>query len=122
MTLTERAAYLQGLAEGLKLDETKAEGKLISELLGLVGDMAAELRDLREYVEELDGDLGQVEEDLYDVDDEEYDEVCDLECDCGSFVEISTDNIKDGKIVCPDCGKEYTLEEVCGDCDGCCGC
>ena len=35
MTLLENAVYLKGLAEGLNLDETKAEGKLIAKLLEL---------------------------------------------------------------------------------------
>ena len=33
MTLTEKAAYIKGLAEGLALDETKPETKLIKELI-----------------------------------------------------------------------------------------
>ena len=31
--LTNRAAYLQGLADGLKLDKETTEGKLIDELI-----------------------------------------------------------------------------------------
>ena len=33
MTLTENAAYIKGLAEGLELDATKPEGKLIEKML-----------------------------------------------------------------------------------------
>ena len=71
MNINEKAAYIKGLADGLGLaDETK-EAKVITELLSLVSDMAeqitvltAETQELRDYIEELDEDLGQVEEDL----------------------------------------------------------
>ena len=36
MTLSEKAAYIQGLADGLDLDETTKEGKLIAALIDLV--------------------------------------------------------------------------------------
>ena len=67
MTLKERCAYLSGLAEGMKLDTEKTEGKLLSELLKLCADMAEEIEtldetacELQDYVEELDEDLGDV--------------------------------------------------------------
>ena len=40
MKLNEKCAYLRGLAEGMKLDTEKAEGKLIAGLLDLVSDIA----------------------------------------------------------------------------------
>ena len=33
MTLTEKSAYLKGLADGMKLDTEKNEGKLLSEII-----------------------------------------------------------------------------------------
>ena len=36
MTLTERAAYLKGLADGLKLDETKPESQILKEVISLL--------------------------------------------------------------------------------------
>ena len=80
MALKEKAAYLKGLFEGYEIDASKKEGRIISEMLTLIGDMAdkiaaleADNKELHEYVEELDQDLGAVEEDLY-FDDEEYDD------------------------------------------------
>ncbi len=136
MTIQERVAYIKGMMEGMNFTPDTDEKKLIIAITELLEEMSSEIESIEEdatyineYVEELDEDLGELEEyiydedeDDYDDDDEDYEEVCDLECDCGSFVEISTENIKDGKIVCPDCGKEYALEEICGECDGCCGC
>ena len=72
MKLTEKAAYLKGLAEGLDLDTATKEGKLINALIEAVDAMAAQidemekdLEDLNDYCEELDEDLGDVEELLY---------------------------------------------------------
>ena len=81
MTLNERAAYIKGLADGMELDASTKEGKIINALIELVSDMADEIAELDEridtvhaYCEELDEDLGQVEEDFYVDDDEEDDE------------------------------------------------
>ena len=62
--LTDRAAYLRGLAEGMGLDKEKKEHKLLLEMLGLMDEMAqkvsdldADVGELEEYVEDLDSDL-----------------------------------------------------------------
>ena len=102
MTITEKTAYLKGLMEGLTLDETKPEGKLLKDL---GGDVAT----LNDYVEELDEDLGEVEEYLCDEDEDEDDEFeCDGDCDacdedCDGFYEA----------VCPHCGETVCFDETC---------
>ena len=67
--LTDRAAYLRGLAEGMGLDKEKKEHKLLLEMLGLMDEMAqkvsdldADVGELEEYVEDLDSDLSDMEE------------------------------------------------------------
>ncbi len=112
MTLGEKAAYIQGLADGVELDETTKEGKLIVALLDLVGDMAdaieqldEDLDTLNDYVEELDEDLGSVEELLYDDcdccdDDFECDGNC---CDCDEDCELADDDFFE--VECPACGE-----------------
>ena len=78
MSMMEKAMYLKGLCDGLELDKTTKEGKLIAALLDMVTEMAAEMDDmqaeiceLKDYCEELDEDLGDVEEVLLDLDDED---------------------------------------------------
>ena len=65
--LTDRAAYLRGLAEGMGLDKEKNEHKLLLEMLGLMDEMAQKISDLdadvgelEEYVEDLDSDLSDM--------------------------------------------------------------
>ncbi len=136
MGITEKAAYIKGLFDGYELDKTSKEGKIISEMLTLMADMADEIaalkadnRELYEYVEELDHDLGEVEEELYFVDDyddeDEYDEDDDsdyyeIECpSCGEIV-CFDDTLEDDELICPACGELVTGIEVCdGDCTNC---
>ena len=80
MNLTEKAAYIKGLADGLDYNKETAEGKLIAALIDMVDEMAKELavldetvNELNDYIEEIDEDLGEVEEYLYDEDEDECD-------------------------------------------------
>ena len=140
MSMMEKAMYLKGLCDGLEPDKTTKEGKLIAALLDMVTEMAAEMDDmqaeiceLKDYCEELDEDLGDVEEVLLDLDDEDEDDDFDdlsddddddddLECDgncagcdfdCG-FDDLSDDEDDDDffgeeddeyfEVICPACG------------------
>ena len=106
MTLSEKAAYIQGLAEGLSLDESTKEGKLLAALIDLVGEMAdaigeidEDLDTLNDYIEEIDEDLGDVEEYLYDDD-------CDCDCDCDCCDEdCDIDDEDFFEVECPACGE-----------------
>ena len=126
MTIQEKAAYLKGLAEGVKLDENTAEGKVLTKVLDLLSDLAAEATDLREYVEELDEDLGDVESELWgDEDDEDEGEDDDTafyetQCPkCGETV-CFDDSIDPEEVVCPACGETFSCDIACdGDCDDC---
>ena len=46
MTLSEKSAYLKGLMEGMKLDTETNEGKLISEIISMLQDVAENVSDL----------------------------------------------------------------------------
>lgn len=132
MTITERAAYIKGLAEGLGIDESTKEGKVIKALIDAFDDMAltvsdleAELDELTEQVETIDEDLGSLEEDYYDLDDECDCEECGAEdfedgdiyevcCPtCGDIVCIDSDMLEEGQTTCPNCGEllEFDLED-----------
>ena len=81
MTISEKVAYLKGLAEGLDLDTAKSkEGKLISVMIGIMEELAMSVEDLEENAlnlgEEIDvlsDDLADVEEAVFDEDGEDYD-------------------------------------------------
>ena len=125
MTLSEKAAYIQGLADGVELDETTKEGKLIAALLDIVGEMADAIADLEEttdtlndYIEEIDEDLGALEEFVYDesdcdcdcyCDDDWDDYECDGDCDdCDDICALADEDYFE--VECPSCG-----ETICFD-------
>ena len=141
MTNTEKAAYLKGLAEGLELDESKKETKLIKALIDLVDDLAFSIseledafNDLADQVDEIDEDLAMVEDDVYD--DGECDGDCDScdcedceDCDCfedddcyyevtcptcNETICLNEDMLEDGEIECPNCGEnlEFDLDDI----------
>ena len=128
--LTDRISYLQGLAEGMKLNADKDSHRLILEILnvlGEVGDSFEALADahaeLSDYVESIDEDLADMEADLYDDEDEDLaadaeDEegfegsLIEYECpSCGTMVEIDADDVDfDEGAKCPQCGKDLFPE------------
>lgn len=135
MTVTEKVAYLKGLAEGLALDENKPETKIINAMIGVLDELALSVSDLEdgldlvsEQLDAVDEDLDELEgfvyEDLDDCccddccdDDEEY---YDVECpSCGEVICVDRDILEDGSINCPKCNELLEFEVDC-DCDDCC--
>ena len=112
--LTDRVSYLKGLAEGLKLDTEKNEGKLIEKMLELLSDMAAEMDELRhdhedldEYVESIDSDLSELEDMIYGDEEDEDDSLVEYTCPhCGEEMTFEVDNFDfDEDYLCPNCHK-----------------
>lgn len=133
MTISEKVAYLKGLAEGLGLDTEKSkEGKLISVMIGILEEVGLSLEDLEENAmalgEELDAvsdDLADVEELVYDEDDD--DDCCcgdedffEVECpNCGEDLEIDETVLESGTVQCPSCNEKFAIDlsdDECG-CD-----
>ena len=122
MTISEKVAYLKGLAEGLDLDTTKSkEGKLISVMIGIMEELAMSVEDLEENAlnlgEEIDvlsDDLADVEEVVFDEDEdsEDYDDDWfEVECpSCGADILVDDDALVDGEVECPSCGTRYAME------------
>ena len=69
MEITEKVAYLKGLAEGMELDTEKKEGKLLAAIIDVLDDIALELADMKADQEELYDGLDAVSDDLEDVED-----------------------------------------------------
>ena len=69
MTISEKAAYLKGLMEGLELDTEKAEGKLIAAIIELMGDVTKRVADIEETTIAISDELDEIEEDLDAIED-----------------------------------------------------
>ena len=146
MTISEKVAYLKGLAEGLDLDTAKSkEGKLISVMIGILEEIGMSIEDLEENTvalgEEIDAisdDLSDVEKAVFDEDDDDDDCCCGdeeddfFEVDCpngGDTLRIDESGLEEGVSQCPGCKQKCALDlsdDCCcgdGDEDGCgCGC
>ncbi len=126
MNINEKSAYIKGLAEGLDLDKSKPEGKLIDAMIDLISEMAdiiadidADVDELYDYAEELDEDLGDLESYVYDIDDEcdcdDCDE-CDDDCeycdgDCLECDEIDCPDNEMRSAICPHCNEQIYFDE-----------
>ena len=53
MNLTEKISYIRGLCDGLELDESKPEVKVLNAIVDLLDDMAFEVSDMEELYDEL---------------------------------------------------------------------
>ena len=131
MNLTEKISYIKGLAEGLSLDESKPEVKVINAIVELLDDMAYSVSDMEELyddlsaqVDEIDQDLADVESDIYDDEDDDDCDCCDFEDEdnpfyevtcgaCGQKLNVSEDVLLEGEIECPNCGEllEFEFDE-----------
>ena len=74
MTISEKAAYLKGLMEGLNLDTEKAEGKMIAAVVDLLGDITRRVTDIEETTIAISDELDEIEEDLDAIEDYIMDE------------------------------------------------
>ncbi len=134
--LSERAAYLKGLMDGLEIDDSTKEGKVllalydvISEICETVDTIDADVDDIVEFCDTVDQDLSDVEDAVFGDEDEcECDGDCDCDCDCcddddctyevvcptcGDTIELNDLMLEDGSVECPNCGEllEFDIEE-----------
>ena len=139
MELSKKAAYLQGLVDGLGVDESTKEGKIIKAMSALLAEMAEalegvdedlsraydQINDLSDELEDLEADLYEDEdEDEDDEDDEDDEEDADdandddiasepfyeVACpNCGETVYVSEDDLDAGEANCAHCGVTFEV-------------
>ena len=90
MTISEKAAYLKGLMDGLKLDTDKPEGQMIASIVELLGDVTTTLANVQETTIAISDELDEIEEDLdaiedYILSEDEDDDFDDYEDDFDDF-------------------------------------
>ena len=137
MELNKKAAYLQGLVDGLGIDDTTKEGKIIKAMSALLGEMAEviesvdedlsraydQINDLSEELEDLEADLYEDDEDDEEPEEEEEDTEEDDNDDdiasepfyevacpnCGETVYVSEDDLDAGEANCAHCGVTFEV-------------
>lgn len=133
MEITEKVAYLKGLAEGMELDTEKKEGKLLTAIIDVLEDIALELEDIHDETSELADGLDAVSDDLEDVEDvvfgdedededdedsEYYEDDLDEDEDCYATtcptceetIYFDESVLEDGEVICPNCGEKLEFD------------
>ena len=136
MTISEKVAYLKGLAEGLDIDTEKSkEGKLISVMIGILEEVGLSIEDLEENTVALGEEIDALSDDLSDVEQLVFEDEdgCGCGCEDGDFFEtdcpscgetlvIDAGVLDEGVIQCPSCKQKFALDLDDGDCECGCGC
>ncbi|CQR74047.1 hypothetical protein SOV_21650 [Sporomusa ovata DSM 2662] len=109
--LKEKVAYLHGLTQGLNVSEHSSEGKLLINIIDVLDSFADEVQsvnvaqvDLEDYVESIDEDLTDLEEQIY----EDFDSAADDDFDDDGCEDVFDDDMVE--VTCPDCHELVTFE------------
>lgn len=122
--MKEKAAYLKGLIDGLGIDESTKEGKVIKAMSELLSEMADavdgidedvtraydQINDLSEELEDLEADLYE-DDDADDSDEEEDEETADDESDEGEDDNSDVAGEPYYEVACPACGNTVYVSE-----------
>ena len=126
MDISEKVSYIKGLAEGMKLDESTNEGKLLAAILDALTDIAyqleevdADLNDMADVVGDIEEAVSDLEETVYSDDDDHHH--CDCGCEdedmyeitcpkCDNSIVVDFDVIAAGEILCPNCGEKLEFD------------
>ncbi len=111
--LSEKISFLQGLSEGMNVKDNGPQGKLIVEMLNAMSDIVDYMDELRGqfedfaiYVESIDNDLLDLEEEMYG---EELDDYVEVICkNCGEDVYFEASCLDDEdviEVICPKCNE-----------------
>ena len=113
--LFEKVSYLRGLADGMNIDETKNEGKLLVAIIDALEDFAEVIEEIDEDLSELDDAVTDIDEDLTALEDDFYDEdlqIEEYECpECGEPIYLDDVMLMSDEITCPSCGEKLEIED-----------
>ena len=122
MELSKKAAYLQGLVDGLGVDESTKEGKIIKAMSALLGEMADAIDGMDEdlsraydQINDLSDELEDLEADLYEDDAEDDEDAEDAsKDDSDEDDDANDDDIASEpfyEVACPNCGETVYVSE-----------
>ena len=129
MTIGEKVSYIKGLAEGLSLDDSTKEGKIIAAMLDVLSDIAEnlkdvdeELNDIADVMTDMEESVADLEDIVYDIDeDDDYDdedefaddldELYETTCPaCSNTIRFDYEQAAAGVMDCPNCGQHLEFE------------
>ena len=130
MELNEKVAYIKGLMDGLELDLTTKEGKVLAAVVEAleatakkVSSMDEEVGDLYDEADAISEDLSNVEDYIWDDGEEEEDDedeeepeeyedgLYEITCPaCGEVVCVDEEMLTDENLACPNCGTKFEVD------------
>ncbi|NLO89638.1 MAG: AraC family transcriptional regulator [Clostridia bacterium] len=108
-TLRENVAYLQGLMEGIEFENDSKEGKIIKDIVNVLGNVADAVKQLDSRQSELEGYLNTIDEELLELEDIVYgnNHFVEVECpECHELVCFDADILEGEDLIevtCPNC-------------------
>ena len=112
MDILEKVAYLRGLCDGLEIKDDTKEGKLLLAIVDVLDSVAVSVSDLEAITDEMSDELDEVAEELLEIegtlDDCDYDDYEDYDCDCDEDCECEDVHFE---VVCPSCGDSIMVDE-----------
>ncbi len=115
--LSEQVAYLKGLAEGMKIDTSTNEGKLLVNIIDVLDEIASNMEDLNEEMIESEARIDELEdfsadilEELDGCDCDECDCDCD-DCDCDCEYDEDEEDLDFYEVECPNCKEKVYFDE-----------
>lgn len=141
MKLTEKMSYLKGLMDGLEIDSSTKEGRVLNQMAELleemviyIDDMQSQIDEMTDLYDDLSDDVDEIKDEIYieddfdcddceclDDDDDEYefdnddDELYEITCPtCGDTILIDEGMIEEGSMNCPNCNEllEFDYENL----------
>ena len=115
MKLTEKMSYLKGFIDALDIQKDTKEWKVIEQMTSVMDEMVVYIEDLQNHVDELselcenlDEDLGEVEQELFSTDGLDDDDLDDYDDDLNEGFEEDNQLYE---TTCPTCGRTIILDE-----------
>ena len=135
MEIMEKVAYLKGLVEGMEIDMSKKEGKILAAIIDVLEELTLDVADLWDDQVELAEGLDVVSDDLADIEDIIYDEEDEDDEDdeeeyeyyedelgededcyattcptCEETIYFDESILEDGEVICPNCGEKLEFD------------
>lgn len=121
--ISEKVAYLDGLADGLGVTEEDKQGKLLRGIIDALGAISEELEEQGESLDDLSDCVDELYEELEEVNGVLFDECASADdfmeviCpSCGETIYFDEDMLdsEDG-LICPHCNEPVEIDLCCAD-------
>ncbi len=118
MTVSEKVAYLKGLADGLGIKDNTSEGKLMLAVIDVLDAMAEDIEAVDAHAKDLSDSISDISEDM-----EYLEDLCIGENDGDDDYRFCSDDAEDDAEAvpactgcCSSCGDEQEYEVTCPKC------